>query len=277
MHHPNLSIGPLASAVLIAACMAGSALAAPDGPLADDARVGRFSGVLASANRGSIRTLDARGSADVEGRVPNGTRTSYALGSVSKVLTATAVMRLVEEGRIDLSATVQQYLPEYAAKPFAKVTVAQLLSHTAGVPSLYQTEQGLGDEPLDFEVLSTSIHVDALIDQFSGAPLLFEPGARYGYSNSGYILLGRIIEKVTGKPFYAALDSLVLAPAGVSDEFCLCRDLAGHADAIAFERRGDALAPAPVIDPSQTYSAGGIRATPRGLLKWSEALVAAAS
>lgn len=263
----------IGTAILIAAVTAGSVAAEPVANLADDARVGRFSGVVATAERGTVRLIDARGSAGADGNIANDPRVAYPLASVTKVLTATAVMRLVEDGRIDLAAPVHTYLPEYADRPFADVTIAQLLSHTGGVPSLLKDDQGLGDGPPDFDALSLPTGTGALIDQFSAAPLLFEPGARYSYSNSGYILLGRIIEIVTGQPYYAALDALVLAPAGVSDEFCLCRDLSGYPDATAFERHGDSFIPAPIIDPSQMFSAGGIRATPDGLLKWSEALM----
>jgi CubicO group peptidase (beta-lactamase class C family) len=261
------------TAILIAAGLAGQAAADPIADLADDARVGRFSGVLATAEGGVVHVVDARGSAVADGHIANGPGVAYPLASVTKVLTATAIMRLVEDGLIDLEASVQTYLPEYADRPFAGVTVAQLLSHTGGVPSLLKDDQGLGDGPPDFDVLSLPTSTGALVDQFSAAPLLFEPGARYSYSNSGYILLGRIIEVVTGRPYFTALDTLVLVPAGVSDEFCLCRDLSGYPDATAFERHGDSFAPAPVIDPSQMFSAGGVRATPDGLLKWSEALM----
>jgi CubicO group peptidase (beta-lactamase class C family) len=263
----------VATAILMVAAPASQAAPGPTADLADDARVGRFSGVVATAQRGMVRIVDARGFAGTDGTIANGPGVAYPLASVTKVLTATAVMRLVEDGRIDLAATVETYLPGYADRPFARVTIAQLLSHTSGVPSLLKDDQGLGDGPPDFEALSLPTTTAALIDQFSAAPLLFEPGARYSYSNSGFILLGRIIEVVTGQPYFAALDALVLAPAGVSDTFCLCRDLSGHPDATAFERHGDSVTAAPVIDPSQMFSAGGVRATPAGLLTWSEALM----
>ncbi|MBU4062836.1 serine hydrolase [Hyphomonas sp.] len=267
------TISLLVSASLMIAATAGQAAADPVAGLSDDARVGRFSGVVAAAEYGALRIVDARGLASADGEIANGTRVAYPLASVTKVLTATAVMRLVEDGRIDLAAAVETYLPEYADRPFARVTIAQLLSHTGGVPSLLKDDQGLGDGPPDFDALSRPTGTADLIDQFSAAPLLFEPGARYGYSNSGYILLGRIINVVTVTPYYQALDDLVLAPAGVSDAFCLCRDLPGYPDATAFERHGDSFASAPVIHPSQMFSAGGVRATPEGLLQWSEALM----
>ena len=263
----------IGSALLLAAGIAGHATADPAADLADDARVGRFSGIVASVERGDVRLVDARGDAMAEGGIANGSRIAYPLASVTKLLTATAVMRLVEDGLIDLDAPVEAYLPDYAGRPFASVTIAQLLSHTGGVPSLLNADQGLGDEPLDFEALARPTDTNALIGQFSAAPLLFEPGARYGYSNSGYILLGRIIEVVTGEAYYDALDALVLAPAGVSGEFCLCRDLPGYPDAMAFEREGDGFTPAPVIDPTQTFAAAGLRATPEGVLRWGDALM----
>lgn len=250
---------------------AGRVIANPVADLADDARVGRFSGIVVSAENGAIRLVDARGTAD--GSIANGSGIAYPLASLTKLLTATAIMRLVEDGRVDLAAPVQAYLPDYAARPFANVTIAQLLSHTGGVPSLLSDDQGLGDEPLDFDALGLPTSTSALIDQFSAAPLLFEPGERYGYSNSGYILLGRIIEVVTGQTYFDALDALVLAPAGVSGAFCLCRDLPGYPDASTFERDGDSFTAAAVIDPSQTFAAAGLRATPDGLLQWSEALM----
>ncbi len=96
----------LGSAFLITTAITGQAVAEPATDLADDARVGRFSGVVATNERGVLRVVDARGGAGAGGHITNGVQVAYPLASVTKVLTASTVMRLVEDGRIDLTATV---------------------------------------------------------------------------------------------------------------------------------------------------------------------------
>jgi CubicO group peptidase (beta-lactamase class C family) len=141
--------------------------------------------------------------------LPVDRHTLFVLGSVTKTYTATAIMRLVEAGRVDLEAPVRRYVPElrlpdeHAA---ARITVLNLLNHTAGLDTRMVLDSGDGDDALAREVAGMA----------EVAPI-GAVGARASYSQLGYNLLGRVIEKVTGQTYEAAVTSLVLEPAGLAD------------------------------------------------------------
>ncbi|MET7981865.1 serine hydrolase domain-containing protein [Streptomyces sp. NPDC005281] len=134
--------------------------------------------------------------------------TLFPLASVSKTFTATALMRLVAQGLVDLDAPVRRYVPELRLadeQAAAEVTVLNLLNHTAGL-EWNLIDDGKGDRSLA-----------GLVAKLPGLPLIAPPGTRASYSQAGYNLAGRIVEKVTGLPFEQAMASLVLEPVGLTD------------------------------------------------------------
>lgn len=228
---------------------------------------GRFAGVLAVARAGEspqhrshLLSTDAAGWS-----------TAYPLASVTKVFTATAVLALHEQGRLDLDARLDRLLPGFAGLPAAQVTVRQLLGHTSGVPSVMQSGHGLDAtlDPASFPLPST---LQEQLAPVLAMPLGFAPGTRYEYSNSGYLLLGQVIEQVTGSPYDAAIRDLVLAPAGVAERACFCLDLPGHPDAVPQEWREDGLHDATRVHPTRSLTAGGMTMTPEALMTWLQAL-----
>ncbi len=151
------------------------------------------------------------GVTSVDNPLPVDQDTLYLLGSVTKTYTATALMRLVAEGRIDLDAPVRRYLPEFALadeRAAAEITVLNLLNHTAGLDTRMIVDTGDGDDALAAYVAKT-----AQLEQI--APV----GARASYSQVGYNLAGRILEKVTGLTYERAVASLVLEPLGLTNSF----------------------------------------------------------
>ena len=142
--------------------------------------------------------------ADVENNVPAGAGTVYRLASISKPITATAVMQLVERGRVDLDAPVWKYVPAFPVKPWP-VTVRQLLCHQSGV------RHYRGDE-----ISSTRHYVDLTepLKIFKDDPLLFEPGTRTSYTTYGYNLLGAVVEAASGMKFADYLEANIFRPAG---------------------------------------------------------------
>ncbi|MEQ8262047.1 serine hydrolase domain-containing protein [Pseudohaliea sp.] len=155
----------------------------------------------------------ALGHAELSHKVPTTVGTAYAIGSITKTFTGLAVAQLVDAGRIELDATVADYLPDYAG-PGRVATVAQLLTHSSGIPS-YNTEI-----PGVREALSRNAWTrDELVALFEELPLNFEPGERFSYSNSGYYLLGLIIETVTGTDYYSYLQAQVFEPLGMDRSF----------------------------------------------------------
>lgn len=253
---------------MTAVLFAGSLGANAQTPLADDVKIGRFHGLLVIEQPGEPRVLVKAGQADHTRQLDQGLDVAYPLASVSKSITAVAVLRLVDRDELQLTQTLAELLPEFADKPAASVTLEQLLGHTSGIPSLYQRGQGL-DASMDPAHWHEPISSDALIAQFIDAPLLFAPGARYGYSNSGYVLLAKILERRTGKSFAEVLEQEVFAPADMRHA-CYCAQVPGVANAIAYTL-GDE--PAAIVHHTRAGAAGGLRATPRAMLKFGRALL----
>lgn len=246
---------------------AAAALATGFPEVESDERTGRFRGVLVASEDGAAAASTSGGT---EGAAAMAT--AYPLASITKAFTGVLIMTLVEEGALDLAASVGSVLSSYADDPIGQVTVEQLLTHTAGVPDPAPGEPGSGVSSLA-DMARAVEGPGAVIAGFAGMELLFEPGSNYDYSNSGYVLLGAIAEAVTGLQYEDALRDRVLEPAGVADQFCLCQDLQGYPDAEGSEWfEGRETSPA-IVHPSRAYAAGGLRGTPRGVLQWTEALL----
>jgi CubicO group peptidase (beta-lactamase class C family) len=166
------------------------------------------------------------GVTSVENPLPVNQDTLFALGSLTKTLTATTVMRLVAEGRIELDAPVRRYLPELRLKDeqtAAEITVLNLLNHTSGLDWELLVDTGEGDDAL-------AVYVAKL----EALKLIAPPNTRASYSQAGYNLIGRIVERVTGLTFEQAVASLVTEPLGLShslftrDDIMTQRFAVGH-------------------------------------------------
>jgi len=143
--------------------------------------------------------------------------TLFVLGSVTKTYTATALMRLVSEGRVELEAPVRRYIPELRLtdeQTAAQVTVLNLLNHTSGLGWDLHVDTGEGDDALA-----------SFVPKLAELELIAPPGARASYSQAGYSLLGRVIEKVTGLPYEKAIASLLFEPLGLSHSFFAASDV----------------------------------------------------
>lgn len=230
---------------------------------------GRFSGVLAIASPGE--GVDFRSHVPPTGA--SGWSTAYPLASVTKVFTATAILALHEQGRVDLDAPLEHLLPEFADRPAARVTIRQLLGHTSGIPSVMQTGQGL-DASLDPATFPLPSSLEEQLAPVMAMPLRFEPGSQYAYSNSGYLVLGKVLEHVTGQTYDEAIRDLVLAPVGLADQACFCLDLPGVPDAAPTEWQAEGVEAATLVHPTRSLTAGGMRMTPRALTAWTQALAA---
>jgi CubicO group peptidase (beta-lactamase class C family) len=151
------------------------------------------------------------GVTSVDNPLPVTADTLFELGSITKTYTATALMRLVAEGRVELDAPVRRYVPELVLadeRAAAEVTVGQLLNHTSGLDWAVLVDTGDGDDALA-----------AHAAQLAGLKLIAPPGARASYSQAGYNLAGRVIEKVTGLTYERAVAELLLTPLGLAESF----------------------------------------------------------
>jgi serine beta-lactamase-like protein LACTB len=160
---------------------------------------------LAIAMNGKIQWTGGFGMADLENFVPMTASTRVRLASISKPMTATAVMQLVEQGKIDLDSPISRYVPQFPQKQWP-VTVRQLMSHTAGIRGY------LGNE-----MSSTTHYTDHVTPMgvFAGDALLFEPGTKYSYSTYGYTVIGAMVEALTHEKLVDYLREHVFVPAGM--------------------------------------------------------------
>ena len=162
---------------------------------------------------GETLYLDTRGLANIEYGISVTEDSAFAIGSITKSFTALASLILVEKGDIDILKTVKEYLPEYQG-PASKVTVQQLLSHTSGIPNYTGEIPGLADQ-----LKRTAFTRKEMVAHFAPLPLAFEPGEKFSYTNSGYYLLGLIIESVSGQDYYDFLKQNIFDPLAMTRTF----------------------------------------------------------
>jgi CubicO group peptidase (beta-lactamase class C family) len=176
-----------------------------------------FSGAVVIARNGQPIFKKAYGLADKTTKAPNRTDTKFNLGSMNKMFTAVAIAQLAEQSRLSFDDKVGKHLPAYPNKAVAeKVTIHHLLTHTSGLGSYWNKK---------FDERKGSVRTVAdYLALFAEDPLRFEPGARFDYSNAGYIVLGAIIEKVSGQNYYDYIRQHIYKPAGMTSSDCYEND-----------------------------------------------------
>ena len=210
-------------------------------------------------------TMRAWGKADIEQEVAATPRSVYRIGSVTKQFTSSAVMQLVEQGKVRLNDSIATYLPNLPIA-WRAVTVRQLLNHTSGIPSY----TGIG--PAWVRRWGEEMNPDTLVALTGNLPMWFAPGTKWQYDNSGYVLLGMLIEKITGRSWGTDLSERFLKPLGLNDTYnCVATPLVPHR-ARGYEADGNVWINTPYLAMSQPYSAGAMCSTVGDLAKWNRAL-----
>ncbi len=223
-----------------------------------------FMGSVLVARNGKILLDQGHGFANLEWRVPNTGDTKFRLGSLSKQFTAVAIMRLYEQGKVDLDAPVKTYLPD-APAAWDKVTTRNLLSHTAGIPNFTNLP--------DYASLQTRpATLTSLIDRFRDRPLDFQPGEGYAYSNSGYVLLTAIIEATSGQAYAPFVTQTLFAPLGMTDSGYDSHEAILANRASGYSPTEDGIVNADYIDMTVPQGAGALYSTTHDLLKWEQGL-----
>ena len=219
---------------------------------------------VAVMREGKLIHAAGYGFADLEQAVPATPLTVYRIASVTKQFTAALVLRLAERGEIDLDADIRKYLPDFDTGG-RKVTVTQLLNHTSGIADLTRIPAAMAQRCLDLSVPEVFAYI-------SKEPFDFEPGERFRYNNSGFWLLGVIIERVTGKPYSQAIRELLLGPLGLDrtryDE--PARIIARRARGYALV--GKELQNSECNSPTRPYASGALLSTVMDLLDWQQGL-----
>src|SRR5215216_2026843 len=226
----------------------------------------QFNGSVLVAENGKIIYKGAYGQANMEWNIPNTPDTRFRLGSITKQFTATVILQLVERGKIKLDAKLSDYLPDYRKDTGEKVTIHHLLTHTSGIPS-YTSQPGF------FQNVSRNPYkVDEFVKKYASGNLEFEPGSKHSYNNSGYFLLGAIIERVTGKPYEQVLKQNIFDPVGMKNTGYDHHDTIISKRASGYSKTPDGYTNALYLDMSIPYAAGSMYSTVEDLYLWDQAL-----
>ena len=243
------------------------AVTALDSKAAELASQDKFSGAVLVARRDAIALEKAYGSADRAKQVSNTVETQFRIGSMNKMFTATAILQLVGEGKVDLAAPLGRYLPDYPNHDVAsKVTIRHLLTHTGGTGDIFTPEY----EKHRLEVRELGDYVKL----FGARGPEFEPGSKWAYSNYGFILLGVVIEKVSGVPYYDYVRKHVFEPAGMRSTDSLPETDVVAKRSMGYMRKNGAWVSDAEILPWRGTSAGGGYSTVGDLFRFAQALCA---
>ncbi|HDS1103529.1 MULTISPECIES: serine hydrolase domain-containing protein [Stenotrophomonas] len=224
-----------------------------------------LSGALLVARNGQV-LLDWRGGqADREGGIPVRADTRFRLASSNKMFTSVAILQLVQAGKLGLDDTIGKHLPDYPNKAVAaEVTVRQLLTHTSGLGDFF------GD---DFEQYSASLKtLDDYVQRFAKDAPQFTPGSQDSYSNYGFIVLGRLIETVSGQSYHAYVEQHILRPAGMTGTGFEPETVKVPQRAVAYTKKDGQWVRETKSLPWRGMSAGGGYSTATDMLKFAEAL-----
>lgn len=224
-------------------------------------------GVVLIAKKGTILYRKAFGSAQMEHGIPMKPEMVFNIASMTKQFTAVGILQLVEQGKLSLKDSLSKFYPNW---PFAqqKVTIENLLTHTAGIPN------SPPEKLIAQQGRRGNISPSDLISTFENLPLEYAPGTKWKYSNNGYILLGMIIEKVSGMPYGEYLAKYIFEPAGMQhafygDDYLIVKDRAA-----SYLHWNNKYMNANNGKVDLAYAAGGIQCTIDDLYQWNRSLLA---
>lgn len=226
---------------------------------------GQFNGSVLVAEKGKVIYKNGFGKANLEWDIPNKVDTKHRLASISKQFTAMAIIQLVVENKLKLDAPVTEYLPNYPKVNGDKITIHHLLTHTSGLPN-YTSFPNYRD-------VMTKYHrpVD-LVSLFDDLPLDFMPGEKFSYSNSGYVLLGVILEEITGRTYQQVLQDKIFTPLKMKNTGYDNNSTVLKNRASGYNKNGTAFENASYINMTAAYAAGALYSTVEDLYLWDQAL-----
>jgi len=224
----------------------------------------RFMGAVLVAQDGKILLNKGYGFANLEWDIPNTSATKFRLGSITKQFTAASILLLEERGKLKVEDPVKKYMPD-APAAWDKVTIFHLLTHTSGIPSFTSFPDYRSKE-------ATAMTPEKLVEWFRDKPLEFEPGEKWNYSNSGYILLGYLIEKISGQSYSDFLQQNIFTPLGMKES-----GYDSNSTVIAHRAAGYSPSPkgpanAGFVHMTIPFSAGALYSTTEDLLRWEQGL-----
>jgi len=223
----------------------------------------KFTGTILVARKGHILIHKAYGLKNAATGEPNTINVIYQTGSFARKVKAVVILKLQEQGKLSVTDKISQYIPGYPNGD--KITIHHLLSHTSGIYNYTDNKAFMASDQ------SQPVTLDSMIRLFKDQPLNFEPGTRFSYSNSGYTLLGAIIEKVTGQSYQSVLEKLILKPLGLRHtgyDYGVLND-SNKTQGYNQYRSGDFILANPVHS-SILYTTGALYSTTGDLYKWHQ-------
>jgi CubicO group peptidase (beta-lactamase class C family) len=224
-----------------------------------------FSGAVLVATRGSVLFDRAYGLANREWDIPNTPATRFRIGSVTKQFTAVAILLLEERGKLRLEDPVSAHWPE-APEAWRAITLHHLLTHTSGIPNVTRDP-----EFMLWKFQPTTVR--EMVGRFRSRPLEFAPGSRHAYSNSNYLVLGLLVERLSGQSYQEFVREAVLAPLGLNDTGVETSLEILPRRASGYWRREGRMLNAPFSDMSVPHAGGAMYSTTHDLRRWCEAIL----
>ena len=227
---------------------------------------GQFNGSILVTENGKVILSKGYGYAEMEWKNPNTPDTKFRLASITKQFTAMLIMQLVEKGQISLDGKISDYLPYYRKDIGEKVTVQQLLTHTSGIYNYTNDPEVMQNRVRD------NMSVEELVVNLCSKELDFEPGTKYNYSNSGYVILGAIIEEVTGKKYEDVLKENIFIPLKMTNSGYDHNSEIIENRASGYDKTMEGFIHSRYIDMSIPFSAGALYSTVNDMFLWDQAL-----
>ena len=231
-------------------------------------KINKFNGNALIAQNGKILLQKSYGYKNFADKVFNDSNTIFQIGSVTKQFTATVILKLQEEGKLSVQDKLSKYFPQF--KYADDITLENLLTHTSGIYN-YTNDIDEADSAIVCDPIDKQLALDII---FKHSPE-FKPGTQFRYCNSGYYLLGMIIEKVTGKPYEHNVRDIIFTPLQMTHSFFDFKHSADTNIAIGYQTISDAIqteAKAWRWDSTVSYAAGAIWSTTGDMYKWAQAI-----
>lgn len=226
----------------------------------------QFNGAALVADESGVILKNGYGYANFEWQIPNAPDVRFRLGSITKQFTSMVILQLVAEGKIKLDDRITTHLSDYRKDTGDRITIAQLLNHTSGIPSYTSVPGFFANDSRDPYAPA------AFIKKFASGDLEFEPGTKWAYNNSAYFLLGAIIEKLTGKTYAEVVQERIFGPLGMkASGYDLATPIIPKR-ASGYQLAGGKYINAQYLDMTIPYAAGSLYSTVEDLYLWDRAL-----
>jgi CubicO group peptidase (beta-lactamase class C family) len=224
---------------------------------------GKFSGAVLVARKGEVLLKKGYGLANREHDVSNTPQTIFRIGSMTKPFTAIAIMQSVEAGQLSLDDTVSKFLPDFPNG--GRITVHHLLSNRSGIRDYILM-------PEYNDIKKQRVTTEQVIALFRDEPLLFEPGTEFGYSNGNWVLVGYMLEQLTGKSYEAVIRERIFQPLGMTNSGAEWEKPLIQHRANGYDDTGAGFLNAELHDDTTMHGAGALYSTVEDLFKWDRGL-----